>query len=664
MKKKRDKKITTDRQIPVETIATTGAFLHKPIVHIALILTIGAVVYSNTLSVPFIFDDIPNIADNPLIKDLSYFTNKSMVRDIPVIYNVKDFFYSRWVGYLTLALNYKLHGLNVTGYHVFNLVVHLINAVSVYRLIRLTARTPFFARDASVAGKSECHTIGIPALFGGTLFVVHPVATQAVTYIIQRFASLATLFYLLSVVFYVRARLAAETTYMYVLYAAALFCAVCAMRTKEIAFTLPMLIAAYEFMFLEGSLKRRAVLLLPFSLTLIIIPLSLIQTDASLLYADKVQESIRLASARDISQWDYLCTQFRVITTYIRLLLLPVNQNLDYDYPVYNTLFRLEVLVSLLFLMSLVGGGVYLYRLSNRVGGGRGWFRLASFGILWFFVAISVESSIIPIADVIFEHRVYLPSVGFILVLLSVYMANESKQASVQRTIVVAVAVLVVLALSVTTYARNNTWRSSMAMWEDVVRKSPNKARSHNNLGADYYDRGRINEAIRHYEIAMKLKPDDLDAYLNLGNVYEKQGNLDEAIRLYQAALRINPDFPDAHKNLGDFYHEQGRFDEAVGEYQAAIRLKPSFTEAYYNLGVVYHKQGRIDDALNQYRQVLRLNPDHANTHNNLGVLYSVRGSADEAIREYQTALRLNPAHHDAQKNLDILMQNIKKDKK
>ncbi|KJU81642.1 repeat-containing protein [Candidatus Magnetobacterium bavaricum] len=633
--------------------------------HLALILAIGAVVYSNTLGVPFIFDDIPNIAENPLIKDLRYFTDKSMVRDIPVIYNVKELFYSRFLGYLTLALNYKLHGLDITGYHVFNLVVHLINAISVYYLIRLTAQTPFFARYASVADDPGEHTIGILALLGGTLFVAHPVATQAVTYIIQRLASLATMFYLLSVVFYVRARLAAESKYMYALYAAALFCAVCAMKTKEIAFTLPMLIAAYEFMFFEGRLKQRAILLLPFSLTLIIIPVSLIQPGGSLLDAGKVQESMQLASAQDISRWDYLFTQLRVITTYIRLLLLPVNQNLDYDYPVYNTLFRWEVIVSLLFLMSIVGGGVYLYRLSNRADTiNRSWFRLASFGILWFFVAISVESSIIPIADVIFEHRVYLPSVGLILVLLSMYMANRPKPAPVQRTIVIAMAVLVVLALAVATYARNNTWRTSISMWEDVVRKSPNKVRSHNNLGADYYDQGRIDDAIRQYEIAIKLKPDDLDAYLNLGNVYEKQGNLDEAIRLYQAALKIDPDFPDAHKNLGDFYHDQGRFDEAVREYQTTIRLKPSFTEAYYNLGVVYHKQGRLDDALKEYQQTLRLNPDHANTHNNLGALYCVRGSVDDAIREYKTALRLNPTHPDAQKNLDILMQNIKKAKK
>lgn len=657
MKKKQEKKITPHQQVT----RTTTRPLHKPIVHIALILLIGIAVYSNTLTSPFIFDDIPNISENPLIKDLRYFTDKSMVRDIPVIYNVKDFFYSRWMGYFTFALNYKLHGLNTIGYHAFNLLIHLINALCVYYLIALTTRTPFFARNTPAGDYPRDCPVGLLALMGGILFVAHPIQTQAVTYIIQRFASLATFFYLLSVVFYIRARLAAKANHMYTLYGVALICAVCAMKTKEIAITLPVMIAAYEFMFLEGSPKKRASLLLPFLLTMIIIPVSLIQPGGSVLDADKVQESIQLASAQDISRWDYLFTQFRVITTYVRLLLLPIHQNLDYDYPVYTTLFRAEVILSFLFLVSIAGIGVYLYLLSNRTDReGRHWLRFASFGILWFFVALSVESSIIPIADVIFEHRVYLPSVGFILVLLSV-LANKLQGR--QRKLIIPVAALIALALSAATYARNNTWQSSVTLWEDIVRKSPGKVRPHNNLGADYYDQGRIDDAIRQYEIALKLNPDDLDAYLNLGNVYEKQGNLDEAIRLYQAALKINPDFPDAHKNLGDFYHDQGRFDDATREYQTAIRLKPSFTEAYYNLGVIYHKQGRLDEALRQYQQTLKLNPDHANTHNNLGVLYSVRGNADEAIREYKTAIRLNPAHPEAQKNLDILLQNLNKKK-
>ncbi|MBF0592641.1 MAG: tetratricopeptide repeat protein [Nitrospirae bacterium] len=644
---------STKRAIPEGT--ERPALLSKASIHILIIAVVGLLIYSNTFNIPFIFDDIPNIAENLLIKDLRYFTNKSMVHDIPVIYNVKDFFYSRLLGYLTFALNYKLHGLNVTGYHAFNLAVHLINAISVYYLIRLTTKTPFFSRHSRIRD----YPVDLLAFFGGVLFVAHPIATQAVTYIIQRFASLATMFYLLSVLFYIRARLDPETKYtkhIYALYTAALICAVCAMKTKEIAFTLPMLITAYELMFLEGSARKRTLLLAPFILTLIIIPVSLVQTNASLLEAGRMEESMQLASSQYISRWDYLLTQFRVITTYIRLLLLPVNQNLDYDYPIYNTLFSPAVVISLLFIISIAGVGVYLYVLSNRPDrDNRCWLRLASFGILWFFVSLSVESSIIPIADVIFEHRVYLPSVGFILALLSVYMINISKFERFQRTIVVPVAVLIVMAFSIAAYARNNTWRNSIAIWEDVVQKSPNKIRPHNNLGADYYDQGRFNEAIRQYETSIQLKPGEAYAYLNLGIVYEKQGNLDEASRLYNAALKINPDFPDTHNNLGDFYYGQGRFDDAIKEYQTAIRLKPSFTEAYCNLGVVYNNQGRLDEALTQYQQALRLNPDFPDAHKNLGDFYHNQGRFDDAIKEYQTAIRLKPSFTEAYYNLGVV---------
>ncbi|MBI4838692.1 MAG: hypothetical protein HY806_06030, partial [Nitrospirae bacterium] len=191
-------------------------------------------------------------------------------------------------------------------------------------------------------------------------------------------------------------------------------------KTKEIAFTLPIIIVLYEFMFFDGKIKKRILYLIPLLLTILIIPLAYMESGKSTgdLISD-LSETARLQT--EMSRMDYLFTQCRVIVTYIRLLFLPVNQNLDYDYPVYHSFLNPNVFLSFLFLMVIFCIGVYLLyrsRITHYLSVCNAQavtLRITAFGILWFFVTLSVESSVIPIVDVIFEHRVYLPSIGAII---------------------------------------------------------------------------------------------------------------------------------------------------------------------------------------------------------------------------------------------------------
>ncbi|KJU87414.1 conserved hypothetical protein, membrane [Candidatus Magnetobacterium bavaricum] len=576
---------------------------------------VGLLSYSNTFKVPFVFDDKVNISRSPVIKTLKYFTDNSTFDTTDVSQQVKDSLKTRILGVLSLAINYKLHGLDVTGYHIFNLAVHIINAGLVYYLIILTLNSPFLSRIAV----EKQDTSKSYALFGALLFISHPIATQAVTYIIQRFASLATLFYLLSVVMYVKARSCRSLPAQVALYAVFVLSAICAMNTKEIAFTLPFSIALYELMFLEGGVKKKISCLIPILLTIPVIPITLIVGNGSLSDTETINRSLSIASSPDINRWDYLTTQFRVIVTYIRLLFLPVNQNLDYDYPVYRSIFNLEILISLLFISSIIAMAIYLYVLSGRADDKR-IFRLTSFGILWFFLCLSVESSIIPIADVIFEHRLYLPSVGFSLFLVSVYIVAEDKFR--HGWIATTAVTLIVLTLAIATYKRNNVWHDEISLWSDVVRKSPNKVRPQYDLGVFYDQSGDFEKALIQYQRAIELNPKDSEAYYNMGNVYQKQGDLDAAIKKYQTALKLNPDYFEAHNNLGNILFKQGQYQEAMEQYQEVIRLKP----------------------------------DYADAHNNLGSVYGILGRDDEAIEEFQRALKLNPDDVDARKNLDLLM--------
>jgi protein O-mannosyl-transferase len=262
--------------------------------------------------------------------------------------------------------------------------------------------------------------------------------------------------------------------------------------------------------------------LLPVLLTLIIVPISVLHSDKPLgeLLSD-MSEKTKVQT--QISRWEYLVTEMRVIVTYIRLIILPVNQNLDYDYPVYHSLFTPSVFLSFLFLLSIFGLGVYLLLrgMKNNPPSPAAHYRLIGFGILWFFITLSVESSIIPIVDVIFEHRLYLPLVGaFAGITTGVLIV--AKRLRIEKIVIPTLA-LMTLVFSGVTYARNTLWKTEISLWQDVVEKSPNKARPHNNLGFAYASQGQRDGAIAEYQTALRLKPDSYEARQHLNDILSKR---------------------------------------------------------------------------------------------------------------------------------------------
>ncbi len=525
-------------------------------VHIILIVSLGFLVYSNTLHAPFQFDDQANIVDNTAIRSFEVFRDPLKIKELDSPVNAKVLFGTRYVGFLTFALNYRLHGLDVFGYHVVNIAIHIINALLVYWLIRLSFRTPFFKGsifDADAAPAANKNLVGIIALFSSLLFVAHPLQTQAVTYIVQRLTSLATLFFLLSLTLYIRARLSESVAACYGIYCASIVSASLAMLTKEISITLPVIIGLYEFMFFKGKMGKRFLFLLPAFLTVLIIPFAMITVNSAIADLDTAT-AFRIAGSKSISQWEYLLTQFRVIVTYIRLMFPPVVQNLDYDYPIYRSFFDMEIVLSVLFLLSLFGFGIYLLRRSSRLNMRNNHIlRLSAFGIFWFFITLSVESSIIPIHDVIFEHRVYLPSVGFFTAIVALIISARifllNKLVILKKALVPVLAVIVLI-LSGAAYVRNTIWQDEIKLWEDVVKKSPNKARVHYNLGVIYDKKGRIYEAIEEYLEVIKLSPNHADAYNNLGAAYAKTGHPDKAVEKFYIAAKLRPEDADIQKNF------------------------------------------------------------------------------------------------------------------
>jgi tetratricopeptide (TPR) repeat protein len=587
--------------------------LNRPLLQLALIAAIGFLSYSNTFDVPFLFDDSDVIVENPIIKDMGYFS---------------------------FALNYRLNGLDVKGYHVVNLAIHILNAVLVYFLVVLTFRTPFIS-DAPLR-KHDRHI----ARFSALLFISHPVQTQAVTYIAQRFASLATMFYLLSLVAYIKSRLSLKKAACISLYLLSLASAVLAMKTKQTAFTLPLIIALYELFFFTGRIKRRLIYLVPILFTMLMIPMTLINVDRP--FQEIIGDASEKTAITSMPRLDYLLTESRVIVTYLRLLMLPVKQNLDYDYPLYNSFFDPQVFLSLLFLLTVFGLGIYFMVRSSRDHV----LRLVAFGIFWFFLALSVESSIIPL-HVIYEHRVYLPSVGAFSAISTVaILLIEVLDGKLTRKVAISFLVFATLVFSAATYARNTVWKSDKSIWKDVVKKSPGKVRGYLNLGNAYKSRKLIDEAIEYFQTATKLDPDEAKAHNNLGNAYREKGLTDKAIEHLHMALRLDPDLQHAYNNLGIIYKASGQIDKAIEHYLLAIQLKPSYAKAHNNLGNAYRDKGLTDKAIEHYRIAMSLNPDIALTYNNLGIIYGAKGLFDRAIDNFKTALRLDPEYVTAYYNL------------
>jgi Tfp pilus assembly protein PilF len=591
-------------------------FLAKPGYHLLLIMILGILGYSNTFNVPFQFDDEANIVKNPIIKNLDYYINPGKAEvyegfaEYPLLIN-------RYIGSLTLALNYKIHGLDVTGYHVVNLLIHLINALLVYWFVQL-----IFISLASGAGgdkpSSGKHADTI-ALFTALLFVTHPIQTQAVTYIIQRFASLATMFYLFSIIMYIKARLAfnadnpqqsrrAAITY----YLIALLVAVLAMKTKEISFTLPAMIVLFETLFFKGGWRRRILWLVPFVLTMLIIPATLIfivnLSGGAGGGAGHLGAATSLSGSH-VTRLDYLFTEFKVIMTYLRLMFFPVDQNLDYDYPLYHSMADPGVFPSFLVLLLISLTAIYSF---GRYGKKIPLIRVIFFGTAWFLVTLSIESSIIPIIDVIYEHRMYLPSFGLFLVIsiLLVMIIERSQQKWVAGTVYLSV-IITALTFTGVTYSRNKVWNDKIVFWQDVVAKSPGKARGYTQLATAHEEKGDLDQALKYFKKASALEPYNSQINVYLGTILSKLGRTNEAIQEFRKALRVNPTNVEARIKLGTAFAKLGRINEAIHELsEGAGRISPYDAEALTNLGIGLYTLDRKDDALIPFRDALRINPD------------------------------------------------------
>jgi len=407
----------------------------KDIVVIVFLLLLGVFVYKYSFHAPFQLDDYIRIVDNSLIK---------FIKNVDYIWRYDP---SRFIPNLSFALNYHFFKLETFSYHVVNFSIHLITSFLVFIFARL------------VFGLFNVEKSEKIALLSAMIFLVHPIQTSAVTYIVQRSTLMAGMFYISALLFYVKHRISDKRVF----YALSLISVVLGSFCKPIIVTLPLAILLSEVCLITKSfkIKKKTILsILPYFVLSLIVPILL---NLWRYKAISFEKMMRLTmETRSIGRMEYLFTQFNVLVTYLKLLFFPVNQCLDYDYPIAQGFFEFPTMLSFALLLSMFLLGVVLYRRN----------KILSFAIFWFFITLSSESTIIPIADVIFEHRLYIPMIGFSL-FLPCFLGQVIRN---KRNFAIAV-VLIVLSFSMLSLQRNYVWSDRVLFLTDLAKKSPNKVR-------------------------------------------------------------------------------------------------------------------------------------------------------------------------------------------
>ncbi|MGD9078207.1 MAG: tetratricopeptide repeat protein [Desulfobacterales bacterium] len=619
-----------------------------------LLLILGLLVvaiYAHTVGVPFVLDDGPNIKHNFHIKH-SPFSVEGIKRA-----GFESPMPSRPVAYISFGLNYYLGGYDVFGYHLVNIGIHLVTGLLLFLLVKTTlllslettcdacSAKPAAAVSVPASGWQSLDFFSWVSFWAVALWLVHPVQTQSVTYIVQRMNSMAAMFFVLSLLLYARGRISQKrgtdgsgrsAAQPYMWFAGSLFGGLLALGSKEIASTLPFFILLYEWYFFQDLnrswLKRNLIYCVPILLLLFLILFIYLGSHPF----DRIIDTY---ATRDFTPLQRVLTEFRVVIFYLSLLLWPhpSRLNLEHDFALSHTLF--DPVTTVMSAGVLVGLLVLAIALAPRQ-------RVLSFCLLWFLGNLVIESSVIGL-ELVFEHRLYMPSMFMILAAVMLFCRYVR-----HRWLQAALLGLVVLAGAWGTFDRNRVWQDEVTLLRDCIAKSPRKARPYYNLGIALAERGHVDEAIKHYREALGIAPEDPSVHTNLGIELYRLRRVDEAMEHYNKALEFDSDFENAHIHLGIALAKIGKIPDAIAHYTEALRINPASAEAHNNLGNIYLNQGQLKQAMQHYALAIEINRAYAPAYNNMGAAFFKTGNFDRAIVLFEEAVRLDPDFSDAQNNL------------
>jgi tetratricopeptide (TPR) repeat protein len=536
-----------------------------------------------SLAGEFVFDDRTWILEDPAIRSLSEPRRLLSGTSRPLLK-------------ASFAASYALSGFDPRGWHAANLAIHVLAGLALFGVLRRTLLAPVFQ------GR---HAAAAPWLAGAAalLWLLHPLQTQAVTYLVQRGESLMGLCVLASLYGSLRS---AQNGRRAAWGAAAVLASAAGMGVKEPAVVTPLLVWLHDRSFLAGSfagaLRARPWLYAGLA-TSWAVPFGWIGSE-TLLRGDFARPDLPTPGVLA-----YARTQPAVVLHYLRLAIWPQPLCFDYAWPPAQGLW--EVLPAALALGALAGAGAWLFWKRRPLG----------FAAAACFLLLAPTSSVMPIQDLAVEHRMYLPLAPLLAAAVVALWAALARAGRAAPWLAGALVLLAAAGLGAATARRNLDYRDEAQLWASVIRAAPHNARAHYNLGTLLRRRGQLEPAIAAYRRSLELAPEEPQTHYNLANALTARGEVAAAVDHYRRALALDPGYGIAHLNLANRLQAQGEVGAALEHYRLALELLPGDARVPYNLGVVLEREGYRAEAIARYRRALELDPQHARARARLAAL-------------------------------------------
>src|ERR1051326_6757646 len=655
-----------------------------------LLLLAGVISYWNSFDSPFVFDDFATIESNSSVQFGDQLTH------VPL--NL----WSRTLLYVTFAANFAAGGQNVWGYHLVNLLLHLLNGLLIYFLALRIWAISRFSGGGPLARSPIPEQATTFALLAALFFIIHPVQTESVTYVSSRSELLSTLFYIVAVLLFIR-KAPEKIGFSFCLLTAAIL--VLALGAKETTISLPAALLLYDFIFLSNGDIRKVVRRWPFHTPFLAGGLA---AAFYLAWFGSLRCSVG-TGASGISPYSYFLTELRVVVRYVQITLIPSGLNLAYDFPLSNSFWEPRVILSSLALLGVVSWAWWLRKRQPIV----------SFSILWFFITLAPTSSFFPIRDVIFEHRLYLPMVGLCLsfpILIEFLFAasrrryaprSASPAGRLNRSAAGLVSSAILVVLMAATVMRNEVWRDEVRLWSDVVAKSPDGPRGYAALTWAYTRRGDYEKALEVTKVGVTKARDNANSlenhvkfYSNLGQLYFILGRYPESVDAWSQSLKWN--MPPAERarnyyNMAVAYiavlnrlsgnakekvaslaeealmksiESDGNFLPAWDSYanlsvdrgtQKIARqrfnqeLQKNPAKAFYGLGKIAFQERNYKEAVDYFAQADKFLHEERLFLFNYAYASLEAGNVDRAIDKYIAVTRLDPLFSQAHYNLALI---------
>jgi len=598
-----------------------------------LIPAFSLLLYLNTTHGKFVYDDFKIIVENCFIKEWKYFP-KIFTKDYFTISGEMSY---RPIVTITYFIDYAIWRSKPFGFHLTNVIVHTLNTVLFYLFL-----------NAVLQNKK---IVLLSALF----FVTHMALLETINCIGYREDLLSATFLLVSLIYFVK-----SDTILYkksdkkrftLYYAISLIAYLCALFSKEMAITFPVLLLLFvvfpDQKIWPDIVKRFKGIYTGYiavSLFYVIIRFVIFKNPAL------------KATYQPGGFWVNTFTMIKILASYIKLSFFPFNLNADYVVPLVKTPLEGSFILSVIFLVSIFILFVILIKSRN----------MFSCWMAWFFIMILPVMNILPIGNIMAERYLYIPVMGFcvakaILIYRITDRTLSPRAIPMRRIVQLTLVTLMIGGYGFSIIWKNGDWRDEFTLWTKTIQRAPDSHRAHCNLGIVYMENGLTEKAQMEYQTALELNPQNANIHNNLGAVYTKKGLEDQALIEYKEAINLDNSYAQPHNNLGNIYFNKGLIDKAKAEYEEALRIKPDHALAHNGLGNIYNATGELDKAMEEFKKSLLYDSRYIHARNNLGVNYAKRGLLNEAIAEFQKSIGIDNAQPNSHFNLGLAYEKLGK---